>query len=286
MKSITCLLLLILISRQLSGQLHAYAGNDTILCSSPWDTVKIGGKPAAWGGEEPYTYIWSTHTKTGSLNWSASHFLDDTTKANPKLINPSNKPLKFKLEVRDNKGATREDSILVRFSRFKSLALDFYANIQSGDTVQLQHDILFGIPPLRYQWSPNYHISNTSVSSPRAWPDTNTMYKVIVTDSIGCVSWPSLFDVRIRPSGVPEYSAFKSVIYPNPVDNSSAIYFHFPSPATLILKVLDSSGKLVLTDKFLNESYPIGEKNIKSGSYYYFIGVGSKTLTNGQFIKP
>jgi hypothetical protein len=286
MKSITCLLFLILISRQLSGQLHANAGNDTILCSSPWDTVKIGGKPAAWGGEEPYTYIWSTHAKTGSLNRGASYFLDDTTKANPKLVIPSNKILKFKLEVRDNKGATREDSILVRFSRYISLAWDFYANIEPGDTVQLQHNILYGIPPLRYQWSPDYHISNTSVSSPRAWPDTNTIYKVIVTDSIGCVSWPGLFDVRIRPSGVPEYSTYKSVIFPNPVDKSSAIYYHSLSKENLMLKVLDSSGKLVFADKFINDSYPIGEKNIQSGSYFYLISAGSKYLTNGQFIKP
>ncbi len=125
MKSITCLLLLILISKQISGQLQANAGNDTILCSSPWDTVKIGGKPAAWGGEEPYTYIWSTHVKTGSQNWGASHFLDDTTKANPKLVNSSNKPLKFKLEVRDNKGATSEDSLHVRFSRYHIPGLGF-----------------------------------------------------------------------------------------------------------------------------------------------------------------
>jgi hypothetical protein len=286
MNSRTCLLLLLMISRQVSGQLQVNAGNDTILCTTPWDTIKIGGHPTAWGGQEPYTYTWSANVPSGSHHLGASVFLDDTTKANPSLVDWYNKPLRFKLTVKDNAGAVKEDSITVGFSVFYSLNFDFYATIIQGDTIQLYHDIAKGIPPLRYAWSPDYNISDTSVSSPLVWPDTSTTYTVIIIDSIGCVSWPKNAWVTVKPSGITQYTGYKSILFPNPIDNSSAIYFDVPTHKNLMLRVLDSIGKIIFTDKIISDSYRIGEKNIKSGSYFYVISDGSKIISRGQFIKP
>lgn len=286
MKSKICFLSLLLISTYASGQLQVNAGNDTILCTSPWDTIEIGGHPAAWGGQEPYTYTWSTNVQVGSQNWGASHFLDDTTKANPKLTDASSKGLRIKLEVKDNTGALSEDFINVRFSVFYSLAWDFYANIMKGDTIELAHDILNGIPPLKFAWSPNYNISDTSISSPFAWPYIDTWYKVIAIDSIGCISQPSYFDVRIKPSATPQYTEYNSILFPNPIDNSSVLYFNVLTHKNLMLKVLDSNGKIIFTDKYLFDSYRIGEKINKSGSYFYIISDDSKIISIGQFIKP
>jgi hypothetical protein len=285
MKSKICFLLLILISKQLSAQLQVNAGNDTILCLSPWDTTEIGGHPAAWGGQEPYIYTWSANVRIGSQNWGASHFLDDTTKANPKLVDGLYKSLTLKLEVRDNSGAVSEDSINVRFSIFYSLAWDFYANIMQGDTIYLAHDIVGGIPPLKFAWSPNYNISDTSIGSPLAWPYADTYYQVIAIDSMGCVSQPCYFDVRIKPSGIPQYAGYKSILFPNPVDNSSVLYFDVPTHENLMLKVLDSNGRIIFTDKFMFDSYRIGEKISQSGTYFYLIMDNLKIVTSGQFIK-
>jgi hypothetical protein len=286
MKSKIFLLLLILISKKVSGQLQVNAGNDTILCTSPWDTIEIGGHPSAWGGQEPYLYTWSTNVRVGTHNWGASHFLDDTTKANPKLVDPFDKSLSLKLEIRDNSGAVSKDSINVRFSIFYSLAWDFYANIMQGDTIYLAHDIVGGIPPLKFAWSPNYNISDTSISSPLAWPYVDTWYKVIAIDSIGCVSHPSHFDVRIKPSGISQSTEYQSTLFPNPIDNSSAIYYDVHSLANLILEVMDLNGKIIFSDKFLNDSYRIGDIISKRGTYYYFIRNNLEVLTGGQFIKP
>jgi hypothetical protein len=285
MKSKICLLLILLVSRQVSGQLQVNAGNDTILCTNPWDTIELGGSPTAWGGEEPYTYKWSTNFKSGSHILGASIFLDDTAAANPQLVNASSKTLKFKLEVRDNAGAVREDSIHVRFSQFLSLAWDFYANIMQGDTIYLDHDIIGGIPPLKFAWSPNYNISDTSIGSPLAWPYVDTYYKVNAIDSIGCVSPPCYFDVRIKPSDIPQYAGYKSILFPNPIDNSSVLYFDVTIHKNLMLKILDSNGKLIFTDKFLSDSYRIGEKITGSGLFYYVIWDNSKIVASGQFIK-
>jgi hypothetical protein len=286
LKSKFFLLLFLLMSTYASGQLQVNAGNDTILCLSPWDTIEIGGHPAAWGGQEPYLYTWSTNVRVGSQNWGASHFLDDTTKANPKLVDRFYESLTLKLEVRDNSGAVSEDSINVRFSIFYSLAWDFYANIMQGDTIYLAHDIVGGIPPLKFAWSPNYNISDTSISSPLAWPYVDTWYKVIAIDSIGCVSQPCYFDVRIKPSQIPQSTGYQSTLFPNPIDNGSVLYFDVPTHKNLMLKVLDSNGKIIFTDIFLSGSYRIGEKINKSGSYIYVISDGSKIISSGQFIKP
>lgn len=275
-----------MVSEFASGQLQINAGNDTSVCTYPsMDPLEIGGHPTASGGQEPYTYIWSAHVASGSRHLGASVFLDDTTKANPFLTDPFDKPITFKLVVKDNAGAVKEDSIQVGFSIFYSLCFDFYAYIDQGDTVQLGHDIAMGIPPLRYAWSPNYNISDTSFSSPKVWPDTSTTYTVIVIDSIGCVSWPKDAWVTVKPSGIPQYSNNNSILFPNPVDNSSVIYFEVPTHKNLVIKVMASNGKIILTDEFKSGSYRIGEKIRQSGTYFYDIWDGTKIVAKGQFIK-
>jgi hypothetical protein len=287
MKTKICFLGFTLVSAYALGQqLQINAGNDTSICTYPsWDTIEIGGHPTAIGGREPYTYTWSAYIKSGSHTLGASVFLDDTTKANPGLIDIFYKSIRFKLAVKDNSGAVKEDSIMVGFSEFQSLAWDFYANIMQGDTIYLAHDIVGGISPLKFTWSPDYNISDTSISSPLAWPYADTLYKVIAIDSIGCVSPPSYFDVRVKPSGTPQYTNNNSILFPNPIDNSSAIYFNIHARKKLLLKVMDSNGKVIFTDKFLSDSYRIGEKIIHSGTYFYFILNNSEIVAKGQFTK-
>lgn len=52
--------------------------------------------------------------------------------------------------------------------------------ICKGDTVQLNAS-----GGSAYYWSPNYNISDDSISNPLIWPDTTTLYTVIVEDSCG-----------------------------------------------------------------------------------------------------
>lgn len=49
-----------------------------------------------------------------------------------------------------------------------------------GDSVQLNAS-----GGVSYVWSPNYNISNDSIDNPLVWPDTTTLYTVIVNDSCG-----------------------------------------------------------------------------------------------------
>ena len=281
--------ILILISSNLFGQFKIDAGNDTILCVSVWavDTTEIGGNPTALNGTEPYTYSWETNYSIGSNSFGASYFLDDSTKANPKIVNDAPDNLKFILTVSDNNGAELRDSINVRFSSFAYTLEDYFANINQGDTVTLAHNIGLGIEPLSFTWNPNYNISDTTISNPKAWPDTDTDYTVFATDSIGCISEPDIFEINATPVGILEnkQADSKSVVFPNPVDGNSKIYLFDKQHSDFRIKVINAMGQLILSDNMDSDSYQIGNKINQTGLYIFLILNKDEIISSGQFVK-
>jgi hypothetical protein len=279
----------ILISSSLFGQLKIDAGNDTILCVGVWgvDTTEIGGNPTASGGTEPYTYSWETNYTIGSNSFGASYFLDDSTKANPKIVNDAEQDLEFILTVSDNSNNIRKDTVDVKFSRYYYTLVDYGANINQGDTVTLAHNIGLGIEPLSFAWSPNYNISDTTISNPKAWPGTDTDYKVFATDSIGCISEPDIFEINVTPVGILENKEtdFKSVVFPNPVDVNSKIYLFDKQHSDFRIKVINAKGQLILSDKMDSDSYQIGNKINQTGLYIYMILNKDELISSGQIVK-
>jgi hypothetical protein len=247
----------------------------------------IGGNPTATGSIEPYSYSWETKYTIGSSYFGASYFLDDSTKANPKIINDAPDNLNFVLTVTDNKGTKLTDTINIKFSRFVYTLVDYFANINPGDTVTLQHNIGLGIEPLRFSWKPNYNISDTSISNPKAWPYIDTDYQIVAIDSIGCVSEPDVFDIDVNTLGIVQANnnKFKSIVFPNPIDSQSRIYFHNDNFISLTIKVINTSGQTVLMDKMNADFYEIGNVIFKTGFYLYLILNDKEIISSGQFVK-
>jgi len=281
--------ILVLISNSLFGQLTIDAGNDTILCVgvSGVNTTQIGGNPTASGGTGPYTYSWETNYKIGSNSFGASYFLDDSTVANPKIINDTEGDLRFILTVSDNSGNKLMDSVNIKFSRFYYTLVGYGANINQGDTVTLDHNIHGGIEPLKFSWSPNYCISDSTISNPKAWPDTDTDYKVFATDSIGCISEPDTFEISVTTVGILQNKEtdFKSLVFPNPVEENSKIHLIDSQHSDFEIKVINAKGQLILSDKMDTESYQIGNKINMNGLYIYLILNKEKIISSGQFVK-
>jgi hypothetical protein len=289
MKTKLFIVFLILLSSRAIGQLKVNAGNDTAICVNVWgfDTIQIGGKPTALGGVEPYVYNWSTNYSIGSHSFGASHFLDDSTNSNPKIVNPALDFLKLKLIVTDNLGAKAEDNITIRFSIFYYLTIECIDFINQGDTVTLSGNIGQGIGPLSYTWSPNYNISDTSAPSPQAWPDTSVYYQVFAIDSIGCISEPSTCSIYVNTTGISQTNnnLVKSVVFPNPIRSSSTIVLNEDNMEKLTLQIINNNGQTVLIDKFSSNSYIIGDKRFSDGFYIYVIKNGPEIVSYGQFIK-
>ena len=289
MKTKLSIIILILLSSRVYGQLMVNAGEDTAICANGWDfdTVEIGGNPTASGGVEPYIYTWSTNYTIGSYIFGASYFLDDSTKSNPKVMCPTLDILKLKLIVTDNQGAIAEDSITIRFSIFDYLTIECIYFINQGDTVTLSGNMGQGIGPLSFTWSPNYNISDTSMASPKAWPDTSVYYHVYAIDSIGCVSELSTCSIYVNTTGISQINndLIKSIVVPNPINSSSKILLNKSTMDNSSLHIFNSNGQTVLIDKFSSDTYIIGDKIIADGFYIYVIKNGSEIVSNGKFVK-
>jgi hypothetical protein len=288
MKTRLWLVLLIFLSSQTYGQLVVNAGNDTALCANgeDFDTIQIGGNPTAFGGVEPYIYTWSTNYVIGSHLYGASHFLDDSTKSNPKIINPSLDFIKMKLTVTDNLGTKVEDSITIRFSVFYYLTIECIDFINQGDTVAISGNMGQGLGPLSYIWSPNYNISDTSASSPNVWPDTTVYYQVFAIDSIGCISEPSTCSIFVNTTGVSQINKdlIKSEVIPNPIKSNSKILLS-ENMGNANIQVFNSKGQGILFDIFSSDTYIIGDKIATSGFYIYMIKKGNTLVSKGKFVK-
>lgn len=280
----------LLISNSLFGQIKIDAGTDTIICVGMWgvDITEIGGHPTAWGGIEPYVYSWETNYTVGSSTFGASYFLDDSTKANPKIVNSAPENLKLILTVSDNNGTELTDSINVRFSSFAYISAEYFANIDQGDTATLGHTIGSGIEPLSFAWSPNYNISDTSINNPQAWPEVDTDYKVIATDSVGCISEPYIFKVNVSPVAIVQNKKtdFKSLVFPNPIDIKSVIFLNNNNQVDdVVIKVFNGKGQLVLSDNMESDTYQIGNKINQPGLYIYLVLIRDIIISSGQFVK-
>ncbi len=214
---LTTFLLLFTFVLKLKGQCIANAGDDFTFCDYDMDSTNLGGNPSVMGGNPPYTYKWTTSWSFWTLYYTASDFLDDTTTANPKIVDfPRDTFLLFHLFVTDSSGNICSDSVVVRVSSYSWTLEDKRRYINQGDSVMIYPGIFGGIPPLAYQWSPSTGLSQPNEANTWAKPDTSTIYALLVTDSIGCIGGDG-FVVYVTPVGVIERITLPDIsVYPNP----------------------------------------------------------------------
>ena len=264
------------------AQCIADAGHDTTICVGLYgldSNIFIGGTPTALNGTPPYNYTWSCDYWIGgtTLHLTASDFLDDTTVANPKIIDytSDSEYLIFYLTVTDSSGTICTDSINVRFSFFIYSLLGYYWYIEKGDSVQFYgiKSVGGGIPPLSFTWSPTIGLSDANDLSAWANPDSTTNYALIAIDSAGCKSAPSgLYSVFVYPVGIHEKKAEKYFnIFPNPASENAKINFsdlNTSDKSELIVENID--GKVIRQysiPKNKNEVY-LNTENLSDGIYF------------------
>ena len=269
-----------------NGQCIANAGNDTVICTcdGPF-TFYLGGQPSAHAGNPPYHYTWTCHYQSVNMTWTASDFLDDTTSANPQLIDFAGEKLRFELTITDSLGNQCRDTVYIRFS-YWTWTLDYKIRfINEGDSVQLYKSIYGGIPPLTYQWSPPTGLSNPNDLYTWASPNSSMTYELTVKDSAGCTG-SDFFYIEVYPQGINEdkdHMHQQLVIGPNPMNHASTITFNGINNPTLTFLLYDVSGKCVHMAQIWN-GYTLSRGHLASGLYHYVVQHENKSIVQGKLI--
>jgi len=274
----------------INAQLTADAGANKARCEA--DSIQIGGALPATGGTPPYTYSWETTYLMGGgiLIFHANDFLNDTTLPNPIVVGgiDNMKRLTFKLTVTDALNNTDMDSMIVTFSQFVFLLSDNRAYINEGDSVQIGPNAIGGIPPLTYQWTPDYKLSNSTVVNPWASPDTTTSYICSLTDSAGCqVINGGGFKVYVTPVSIDEEFLDNNLkLYPNPSSNLLIIENVGNQNNNLTVEIRSVTGKLELVQSIGSfEKVTINTDQISSGIYFISIKDEHGIITTKKWVK-
>lgn len=289
-KIILISIIILLLAIQVRGQLTVDAGNDTTLCLCA-DTLRLGGNPTATGGKEPYIYKWELKpVYYFDYRIPVSELLNDSTSANPVIeCDPFiNDTVTFVLTVTDSNSNSAKDSVDVLLSSINSVTLIYLVRfINQGDSAEIYpYNIINGVPPFSYRWTPETGLSNPNIATPFARPDSTTKYYCQVTDALGCNA-TDFVHVFVNPTeaSITRDVKNKSIVYPNPIQKHSIIRFNSFVDDNLIIEVINTNGQIVINDSFNSNSFEIGKRIEKRGLYFYRIKNQGKTLTVGQFMK-
>lgn len=181
-----------------NAQCVAEAGRDTSFCGNlpaNGDLI-IGGSPTySPGGTAFYSWYLKEPYVTAGFNQYASNLLDDTTAANPALINSfllDNGPVTFYVDILTGGGeedlVTCTDSVTLNISPdpYISSGENIPVTITIGDSVQLSSVITGGAAPFTYSWSPASSVRDSSDVNTWAFPDSTTNYRLTITDANDC----------------------------------------------------------------------------------------------------
>jgi hypothetical protein len=225
---------------------------------------------------------------------TASHFLDDTTVANPNIIgHPYNEdPVLFHIVVEDADGVECRDSVLVTFSSFVVFGIGMEVTIQKGDTTTIHPNVDGVIPPLTFIWGPDYNISDVNAAFPLAWPDTTTPYELTLIDGLGCeFDFPVVFTVIVdSTTNIFELGTdlVPLRIYPNPTMDFAVVDLS-NIRGEVSLMVTDMSGRLAMekTKIRAGSEYVLDMDSLPPGLYHIALisEDQSGTVYQGRVVK-
>lgn len=299
MKKIILLVFILMKSLNCFSQCIADAGNDQHWCrDNIKDTIILGGFPSAGNGTLPYTYTWSTDPiqLSSNLSFYASNFLDDTTKANPSLIDFWNSAITFFLEVKDSDNIICRDTVKITVSQFSISLVTYYYYINAGDSVRLKIPNAGPssslMPPIdSILWRPHIGITDSNAARPWVQPNEDVVYYPIVWDSAGCrAEGPPFQYVYVCHIGIDEISnplMSEIKVYPTALskDNES-LYIEIPfSFESMVFRLYDLNGKEVISQKFASKEFDIKLEHLIAGVYFYVIEVDKKIRKYGKINK-
>ena len=186
--------------------------------------------------------------------------LNDTTLIQPTVEQHFDKTVKYFLTGITSSNETCMDSAVLNFSDWTFILLDKMTGKLPEDTIQLWIGAESNWPHVKYEWSPNFMISDTTVERPFVWNDTTTFYNLVITDSIGCSVTDDVFEVYIVSNSLEEEKELDLKIYPNPVQDNLTIQSNLDVKH---IRLLDLNGRMLINSK----QQDIDVSGLESGNY-------------------
>lgn len=270
------------------SQLSVNIRHDTVFCVNPDNTniFSIGGNNVVISnGQPPYTYEWSIEEPyqfpSSSIVLHASDFLDDTTSADPIIIDGVGivDSMKFYLKVTDQAGNVGNDSIRVAISVFVvDINFQFW-NIMVGDTVFSggASFVWGGLGQKSYLWQPNHGLIDSTSNHLYTSPTVSTGYYCIVTDEFGCSYTTGVVQhVIVETLNISELAdEDEFVLYPNPT--SGVININTFSNELTNIRIYDAKMALIDTIDKNTQNYDLS--NFSKGVYFMSFEFEGKTQT-------
>ncbi|MGF2411853.1 MAG: PKD domain-containing protein, partial [Ferruginibacter sp.] len=167
---------------------HCVATASKIITVKPLAIANAGPSPAICGGQQSAQL---NASGGNTYTWTPATGLSNPNIANP-VASPTTTTIYTVAVGVTGCPKTRDDSLIVNVRPLPALTLINDTLICNIDTLQLTTT-----GTGNYNWSPNYMISSTTVSSPMVSPDVPTKYFVSLTDAFGCRSNDTVFvDVK------------------------------------------------------------------------------------------
>ncbi len=272
------------------SQCIADAGPDQHVCQTftSMDTLTLGGTPTASGGQALYTYQWSMDAFTiGSTTFDASVFLDDTTLANPKLVDYWDNEMMFYLKVTDVLNSVCYDTVKITASSFASHLGSTSFTINAGDSVQIfEPNIMSTLPVDSILWRPNHGLIDSNAVRPLVHPTKNTDYYCIVWDTAGCSQQGAHFQfITVNTVGLPETLESQIEIYPTLLKAGENLNVNLNQISEdCQIEIWDLSGRNVFSAPLENEKAEFTLSALPKGIYACSISTGGKIITQKKIV--
>lgn len=219
------------------------AGGNRVVCSDTASNIKLGGAPT---GPTTSFYVWGPSDK-----------LINPNSPNPVTKDPFNR-VYYLLSV-DTSGCQSVDSVRVGSFSFKTSGDSIFCG---GDTASIRVFDVFGSGVYSYKWSPSISLIIDSVANPTAFPDTNTLYTVVVTDSVGCIDSATAF-VSVNSKPTSSFTTTLKAGCENGIITAISTGEEYPSYSWLLDNQEIGTSNAVSFEATKNESYVL-ELAVKS----------------------
>lgn len=263
---------------QLLGQCDIEAGFNRNICPSETSSgAKLFGKIISG---DPINFVWESYYFHPALNktYYASSMLSDTTILQPTIEQHFERSVKYFLTGITATGETCRDTVQLNFSDWIYLTVDKVTGKSPMDTIELWIAAESNWPHMKYEWSPNFMISDTTIKNPRVWNDKSVFYNLEITDSIGCKVTDDIFEVYVQSTSTNSLEKMNVVIHPNPFQDQINIQSDIGIKK---LEVYNLQGQLVKQ----SSTYQMNFQDENEGIYIVRIEFVNGHILNKKIIK-